>query len=45
MCVGTVRRSLEHLIIPGLVEEGLSNVHERTGVRDERANQTLVLVR
>jgi len=32
-----VGRGSEHLVIPGLIEEGLSDMHNAAGVRDERA--------
>jgi len=37
MCVRGVGRSLEHLVIQALIEEGLSDVYQVTGVRNERS--------
>ena len=44
MFVRAVGRSFEHLIVPALVEKGLSDMHKSAGVRDECAeanNQSL----
>lgn len=37
MCVRGVGRCLENLVVPALIEEGLSDMDQATGVRDERA--------
>ena len=37
MRVRIVGGGLEHLVIPALVEEGLSDMHKATRMRDERA--------